>query len=205
MKILGFAGSLRAASYNKALLRAARELAPEGMEIEIFDIGGIPLYNEDVERAGVPAAVEEFRAAIRAADALLIAVPEYNHGVPGVLKNAIDWASRPPRESALAGKPAALLGASPGQTGTARAQTQMRADADAGVVRLHRHARAAAARGAGLPRARKVRRRRPPHRRAHPRLGRQAPRGPARLDHAPRAVDGRSWSRRINSRRLRFP
>jgi chromate reductase len=127
MKILGFAGSLRAASYNKALLRAARELAPEGMEIEIFDIGEIPLYNEDVERAGVPAPVEEFRAAIRAADAILIAVPEYNHGVPGVLKNAIDWASRPPRESALAGKPAALLGASPGQTGTARAQTQLRA------------------------------------------------------------------------------
>jgi chromate reductase len=127
MKILGFAGSLRAASYNKGLLRAARELAPEGMKIEIFDLGGIPLYNEDVERAGVPAAVEEFRAAIRAADAILIAVPEYNHGVPGVLKNAIDWASRPPRQSALAGKPAALFGASPGQTGTARAQTQLRA------------------------------------------------------------------------------
>lgn len=127
LRVLGFAGSLRQASYNRALLRAARELAPEGMEIEIFDIAGIPLYNEDVESAGTPAAVEEFRAAIRAADAILVAVPEYNHGVPGVLKNAIDWASRPPRQSALAGKPAALLGASPGQTGTARAQTQLRA------------------------------------------------------------------------------
>jgi len=127
LRVLGFAGSLRAASYNRMLLRAAVELAPEGMEIEIFDIGGIPLYNEDVEAAGTPPAVEAFRAAIRRADALLIATPEYNHGVPGVLKNAVDWASRPPRNSALAGKPAAVFGASPGATGTARAQTQLRA------------------------------------------------------------------------------
>jgi chromate reductase len=127
LRILAFAGSLRAASYNKMLLRAAVELAPAGMEIEIFDIGGIPLFNEDVEAAGTPPAVEAFRDAIRRADALLIATPEYNHGVPGVLKNAIDWASRPPRKSPLAGKPAALVGASPGMTGTARAQTQLRA------------------------------------------------------------------------------
>jgi chromate reductase len=127
LRILGFAGSLRAASYNKMLLRAAVELAPAGMEIEIFDIGEIPLFNEDVEAAGTPPAVEAFRDAIRRADALLIATPEYNHGVPGVLKNAIDWASRPPRKSPLAGKPAALFGASPGMTGTARAQTQLRA------------------------------------------------------------------------------
>lgn len=127
LRILGFAGSLRAASYNKMLLRAAVELAPAGMEIEIFDIGEIPLFNEDVEAAGTPPAVEAFREAIRRADALLIATPEYNHGVPGVLKNAIDWASRPPRKSVLAGKPTALFGASPGTTGTARAQTQLRA------------------------------------------------------------------------------
>jgi len=127
LRVLGFAGSLRAASYNKLLLRAAVELAPEGMEIEIHDIGGIPLFNEDVEAAGTPPAVEAFRDAIRRADALLIATPEYNHGVPGVLKNAIDWASRPPRRSVLAGKPAAVFGASPGATGTARAQTQLRA------------------------------------------------------------------------------
>jgi len=127
LRVLGFAGSLRAASYNKMLLRAAVELAPAGMEIEIFDIGEIPLFNEDVEAAGTPPAVEAFRDAIRRADALLIATPEYNHGVPGVLKNAIDWASRPPRKSPLAGKPAALFGASPGTTGTARAQTQLRA------------------------------------------------------------------------------
>jgi len=127
LRVLGFAGSLRAASYNRMLLRAAVELAPEGMEIEVFDIGGIPLFNEDVEAAGTPPAVEAFRDAIRRADALLIATPEYNHGVPGVLKNAIDWASRPPRRSVLAGKPAAVFGASPGATGTARAQTQLRA------------------------------------------------------------------------------
>jgi chromate reductase len=127
LRVLGFAGSLRAASYNRMLLRAAVELAPEGMEIEIFDIGGIPLFNEDVEAAGTPPAVEAFREAIRHADALLIATPEYNHGVPGVLKNAVDWASRPPRKAALAGKPAAVFGASPGATGTARAQTQLRA------------------------------------------------------------------------------
>ena len=127
LRVLGFAGSLRAASYNKMLLRAAVELAPAGMEIEIHDIGDIPLFNEDVEAAGTPPAVEAFREAIRRADALLIATPEYNHGVPGVLKNAIDWASRPPRRSPLAGKPAAVFGASPGATGTARAQTQLRA------------------------------------------------------------------------------
>jgi chromate reductase len=127
LRVLGFAGSLRAASYNRMLLRAAVELAPEGMEIEIFDIGGIPLFNEDVEAAGTPPAVEAFRDAIRRADALLVATPEYNHGVPGVLKNAVDWASRPPRNSVLAGKPAAVFGASPGATGTARAQTQLRA------------------------------------------------------------------------------
>jgi chromate reductase len=127
LRVLGFAGSLRAASYNRMLLRAAVELAPEGMEVEVFDIGGIPLFNEDVEAAGTPPAVEAFREAIRRADALLIATPEYNHGVPGVLKNAVDWASRPPRKSALAGKPAAVFGASPGATGTARAQTQLRA------------------------------------------------------------------------------
>jgi chromate reductase len=127
LRVLGFAGSLRAASYNKMLLRAAVELAPAGMEIEVHDIGDIPLFNEDVEAAGTPPAVEAFREAIRRADALLIATPEYNHGVPGVLKNAIDWASRPPRRSVLAGKPAAVFGASPGATGTARAQTQLRA------------------------------------------------------------------------------
>jgi chromate reductase len=126
LTILGFAGSLRRASYNRALLRAAQEEAPAGMRIEIFDLLDIPLYNEDVEAEGDPEGVARFKQAIRAADGLLITTPEYNHGVPGVTKNAIDWASRPPRQAPLDGKPVAILGASPGITGTARGQSQLR-------------------------------------------------------------------------------
>jgi len=126
ISVLGFAGSLRERSYNRALLRAAQALAPEGMAIEIFDLTGVPLYNADIEALGDPEPVATFKAAIRRADALLIACPEYNHGVPGVLKNAIDWASRPPRSAVLDRKPIALIGASPGMTGTARGQSQLR-------------------------------------------------------------------------------
>lgn len=124
--VCGIAGSLRQASFNRALLRAAQELAPEGMEIRVFDLAPLPLYNGDVEAQGDPAPVTALKAAIREADALLITTPEYNYGVPGVLKNAIDWASRPPGQSPLNGKPAALMGATPGATGTARAQLQIR-------------------------------------------------------------------------------
>lgn len=124
--VLGFAGSLRRGSLNRALLRAAQEEAPAGMRIEIFEIDGIPLYNQDVEAEGDPEPVARFKQAIREADGLLIATPEYNHGVPGVTKNAIDWASRPPRQAPLDGKPVAILGASPGITGTARGQSQLR-------------------------------------------------------------------------------
>jgi chromate reductase, NAD(P)H dehydrogenase (quinone) len=125
--VCGIAGSLRRGSYNQALLRAARELAPEGMELRVFDrISEIPLFNEDLEAEGDPEPVQALKLAIEEADALLIATPEYNHGVPGVLKNAIDWASRPPQGSVLAGKPAAVFGASPGIVGTARAQSQLR-------------------------------------------------------------------------------
>jgi chromate reductase len=126
MKVLGIAGSHRAGSYNGALLRAAREVAPIGMEIEEFDIRELPFYDGDVEAAGDPAPVTAFKEAIRAADALLIATPEYNRGVPGVLKNAIDWASRPPLASPLVNKPVAVMGASTGRGGTARAQEQLR-------------------------------------------------------------------------------
>lgn len=126
LRILGFAGSLRKGSYNRALLRAAVERAPGEMAIEIFDLAEVPLYNADVEAQGDPSAVAAFKAAIRAADGLLIATPEYNHGVPGVMKNAIDWASRPPRQAALDGKPVGLIGASPGLTGSARGQSQLR-------------------------------------------------------------------------------
>jgi chromate reductase len=127
MIVCAFAGSLRERSYNRALLRAAQELAPDSMEIRIFDsMAEIPLFNEDVETAGDPEPVLALRAAITEADGLLVATPEYNHGVPGVLKNALDWASRPPRGSALDGKPAAIFGASRGITGSARAQSQLR-------------------------------------------------------------------------------
>ncbi|PYM63887.1 MAG: NADPH-dependent FMN reductase [Candidatus Rokuibacteriota bacterium] len=123
--VLGFAGSLRAHSLNRALLRAAIELTPEGLGIEAFDLGPLPLYDGDVEAAGLPEPVQTFRRRIAAADALLLVTPEYNYSVPGVLKNAIDWASRPP-DQPFRGKPIALMGASPGRFGTARAQYHLR-------------------------------------------------------------------------------
>jgi chromate reductase len=126
MKVLGIAGSLREGSYNRSLLRATREFLPEDVELVEFDIGSLPFYDGDVEAAGDPEPVVELKDAIREADALLIATPEYNRGVPGVLKNAVDWASRPPLGSPLAGKPVALMGASTGRGGTALAQQQLR-------------------------------------------------------------------------------
>lgn len=126
INVLAFAGSLRKGSYNRALLRAAQEESPEGMSLEIFDLEGIPLYNADVEAQGDPERVAAFKKAIREADAVLIVTPEYNHGVPGVTKNAIDWASRPPNAAPLNGKPVGILGASPGITGSARGQSQLR-------------------------------------------------------------------------------
>ena len=125
VKVLGICGSLRKGSYNAAALRAAQELAPDGLTIETFDIAPIPIYNEDVRAEGLPPAVEQFRECIRAADALLFVTPEYNYSVPGVLKNAIDWASRPP-EQPFAGKPVAIMGATPSVLGTARAQYHLR-------------------------------------------------------------------------------
>jgi chromate reductase, NAD(P)H dehydrogenase (quinone) len=126
VQVLGFAGSLRKGSLNRMLLRAAVELAPPGMSIATHDLADIPLYDGDVEAQGDPPAVAAFKQAIRAADAILVVTPEYNYGVPGVLKNAIDWASRPPAQSVLNDKPAAIMGASPGGFGTTRAQLQLR-------------------------------------------------------------------------------
>lgn len=126
LRVLGFAGSLRKSSYNRALLRAAEELAPAGMGIRLFELNGIPLYDGDVEAEAFPARVVEFKQAIAAADAILICTPEYNHGIPGVLKNAIDWASRPSGKSPLADKPAGIIGASQGVLGTVRSQAQLR-------------------------------------------------------------------------------
>lgn len=124
--VLGFSGSLRRASWNSGLLRAAAEVLPDGLTLEIHDLAAIPLFNQDaVDGNLIPAPVQEFKARIAAADALLIATPEYNYSLPGVLKNAIDWASRPPNASPLDGKPLALLGAG-GVFGTVRAQLHLR-------------------------------------------------------------------------------
>ena len=126
LTFLGIAGSLRRGSYNRGLIRAAIEVAPDGIQVTPFELAEIPLFNADVEAEGDPSAVADFKRAIAMADALVIATPEYNHCVPGVLKNAIDWASRPARRSALTGKPVAIMGASNGRGATARAQAHLR-------------------------------------------------------------------------------
>ena len=127
IKVLGISGSLRRGSFNSAALRAAQELAPAGMAVEIYQgLRDIPPYDEDLRQGqGFPTPAADLRARIKAADALLIVTPEYNYSVPGVLKNAIDWASRPP-EQPFDGKPIAIMGASPGALGTARAQYHLR-------------------------------------------------------------------------------
>lgn len=124
--VLGFSGSLRRESYNTSALRAAGELLPDGMTLETFDLSPIPLYNGDVEARRLPEPVVHFKERIAASDALLIVTPEYNYSLPGVLKNAIDWASRPADSSPLNGKPVAIMGASMGPLGTARAQYHLR-------------------------------------------------------------------------------
>jgi len=125
ISILGLAGSLRKGSYNKTLLRAAMEMVPADAELEIFDLEGLPPFNQDLENQP-PEKVKEFKAKIRAADAILIATPEYNYSIPGVLKNAIDNASRPYGDNAFDGKSVAIMGASIGMLGTARAQYHLR-------------------------------------------------------------------------------
>jgi chromate reductase len=124
-RIIGIAGSLRKGSYNAALLRAGKELAPAGMELEIASIAGIPLYDADVERErGVPASVAELKDRVSAAEGLLLVTPEYNHSLPGVLKNTIDWLSRPAKDipRVFGDKPVAVMGATPGAGGTRLAQ-----------------------------------------------------------------------------------
>jgi chromate reductase, NAD(P)H dehydrogenase (quinone) len=125
-RIVAFAGSLRRKSYNRALLAAAGELAPQGMTINTIEVGDLPFYNADIEAAGDPSSVASFKAALDGADGVLIATPEYNDGIPGALANAVDWASRLPGRAPLLGKPVAIIGASPSQTGTARAQLYLR-------------------------------------------------------------------------------
>lgn len=126
LRIIGIAGSLRRRSFNRGLLRAAIELAPAGVTIEQFALDEVPLFNADLERGGDPGPVTQLKRAIGGADALLVETPEYNRCVPGVLKNAIDWASRPPTDSVLKDKPVAIMGASTSRGGTARAQAHLR-------------------------------------------------------------------------------
>ncbi len=126
VRILGIAGSLRRGSYNRGLLRAAIELAPPDVVIETFDIGALPLHNEDLREGGDPPPVAALKAAIARADAVLFVTPEHNRSVPGVLKNAIDWASRPVESSPLTNKPIGMIGASDGPWGTTRAQMHLR-------------------------------------------------------------------------------
>ncbi|MCX8171504.1 MAG: NAD(P)H-dependent oxidoreductase [Candidatus Bathyarchaeota archaeon] len=123
--IVGFAGSLRKASYNKMLLRTALELLPKNAKLEILDLEGLPLFNQDLEY-DMPEVVKQFKNKIREADAILIATPEYNSSIPGVLKNALDWASRPYGDNSLDGKPVAIMSASVGMLGGARAQIHLR-------------------------------------------------------------------------------
>jgi chromate reductase len=125
-RVVAIAGSLRRSSYNRALIQAAEELAPNGMTIELIEIGELPFYNADVEAGGDPPSVAAFKAALHQADGALIATPEYNDGIPGVLTNAMDWGSRLPGRAPLARKPVAVMGASPSQIGTARAQLHLR-------------------------------------------------------------------------------
>jgi chromate reductase len=125
ISVLGICGSLRQGSFNRAALNTAIELRPPGMNVTVADISQFPLYNEDVRAQGFPPPVETLRQQIKAADALLFACPEYNYAMSGVLKNAIDWASRPP-DQPFAGKPVAILGAAAGMAGSARAQANLR-------------------------------------------------------------------------------
>ena len=126
LRIAGISGSLRKDSYNTAAIRAAMELAPEGVQIELHLLHDIPPFNQDTEAEGWPRAVQHLRERVAAADGLLLATPEYNHSAPGVLMNALDWLARPPGQGPVEGKPLAIIGASESITGTARAQAQLR-------------------------------------------------------------------------------
>lgn len=140
LRVLGIAGSLRTGSYNRALIHAAEELAPENMNVESFGLGDLPHYDADLDTdEDRPASVRALKEAIGAADALLVATPEYNHGVPGVLKNAIDWASRPSRNSVLKDLSVGLMGVSPGRVGTARAQEHLKQILDSTLSHVMPH------------------------------------------------------------------
>ena len=127
LDVIGIAGSLRRGSHNRALLHLAREIAPPGVSLRAWEgLAGIPFYDGDLEEKGMPAPVAEMNEEIRRAGAVLVVTPEYSQSVPGVLKNTLDWAARPPGKSPFRGKVVAITGASPGALGTARAQMDLR-------------------------------------------------------------------------------
>jgi chromate reductase len=126
LTMVAISGSLRRQSLNTALVRAVQEMVPEGSTLDLLEIGALPLYNADLDTEQPPAAVIAFKQRISAADAVLIATPEYNYGIPGPLKNAMDWASRPAYKAPFTQKPVAIMGASPGGGGTVRAQGQLK-------------------------------------------------------------------------------
>jgi chromate reductase, NAD(P)H dehydrogenase (quinone) len=126
LKVIAFSGSLRKGSYNRLLLQKLVSFAPSEVTVDIFDISSIPLYNEDVEIASYPEAVIDFKNRIRSADSIIIVTPEYNYSIPGVLKNALDWASRPPTDIPFISKPGAILGTSISQFGSVRSQLHLR-------------------------------------------------------------------------------
>jgi chromate reductase len=126
VRILALAGSYRRGSFNQALVSAAREESPENVDFREFDLREVPFYDGDVEEAGLPPNVERLKAAVRDADALLLVTPEYNSGIPAVLKNGIDWASRVYPNAPISGKVVAIMGATPGRSGTELAQQQLR-------------------------------------------------------------------------------
>lgn len=126
IEVAAIVGSLRRQSFNRGLLRTAMLLRPDNMHLYEVSIRDLPYFNEDLEQGGYPTVVRQFREQLERADALLICTPEYSYSVPGVLKNALDWASRPAGRSALRGTPLAILGASIGRSGTMRAQLQLR-------------------------------------------------------------------------------
>lgn len=126
IEVVALVGSLRRNSYNRGLLRTAMLLRPDRIHLYEVPISDLPYYNEDIEQRGAPAVVRDFRTALDRADAVLICTPEYSYGIPGVLKNALDWASRPQGHSVLRGSPLAIMGASIGRSGTMRAQLQLR-------------------------------------------------------------------------------
>ena len=172
--ILGIAGSLRQASYNRAALRAAEQLVPEGARLDIFDLAGIPPFNQDDER-NPPARVVELKRSIRSSDAILLVTPEYNYSIPGVLKNAIDWASRPYGDNSWEGKPVAVMGASAGRSEPPAPNTTCARSSYSSTCRGE------SARSDDFERRGALRRPGQPQGREHSETHSQPPRGPGRM------------------------